>query len=187
MGLLDDAIRDHLELKRKRGADPAEVARQEREVLTPVRGAAHPADEAPELAADLEPEPRAEPEPDDGFDPGPALDAGPEFDAEPEPEPAYEPRGAVRMPEVEPEPEPPATPPPPAAPEPVSQPTQQYSVDDLEDLRRDADPPPAEDVVPADEDPPGEDELAETPDFLQEAPEHDRLWFEQRPPRDFDF
>ena len=29
--------------------------------------------------------------------------------------------------------------------------------------------------------------LEETPDFLQETPEHDRLWFEQRPPRDFDF
>jgi hypothetical protein len=66
----------------------------------------------------------------------------------------------------------------------VSQPTEQYSVEDLEALRRDA---PAEDVVPADEEPGAEDVLDETPDFLQEAPEHDRLWFEQRPPRDFDF
>ena len=33
MGLLDDAIREHLELKRRHGADPAEVAAQEREVL----------------------------------------------------------------------------------------------------------------------------------------------------------
>ena len=41
--------------------------------------------------------------------------------------------------------------------------------------------------MPADEDPGPEDVLDETPDFLQEAPEHDRLWFEQRPPRDFDF
>ena len=31
------------------------------------------------------------------------------------------------------------------------------------------------------------DELEETPEFLQETPEHDRLWFEQKPPRDFDF
>ena len=36
MGDLDDAIRDHLELKRRRGADPAEVARQEHEALAPV-------------------------------------------------------------------------------------------------------------------------------------------------------
>jgi len=32
-----------------------------------------------------------------------------------------------------------------------------------------------------------EDVLDETPEFLQETPEHDRLWFEQKPPRDFDF
>lgn len=36
---------------------------------------------------------------------------------------------------------------------------------------------------------PGDDEdvLEVTPDFLQDTPEHDRLWFEQRPPKDFDF
>jgi hypothetical protein len=33
MGLLEDAIREHLELKRLRGADPAEVAREQREAL----------------------------------------------------------------------------------------------------------------------------------------------------------
>ncbi len=33
MGLLDEAIREHLELKRLRGADPSEVIRQEREAL----------------------------------------------------------------------------------------------------------------------------------------------------------
>ena len=32
-----------------------------------------------------------------------------------------------------------------------------------------------------------EDVLEETAEFLQDAPEHDRLWFEQKPPRDFDF
>jgi hypothetical protein len=31
------------------------------------------------------------------------------------------------------------------------------------------------------------DVLEDTPEFLEETPEHDRLWFEQRPPRDFDF
>jgi hypothetical protein len=36
MGLLDEAIREHLELKRRRGADPGEVAREEREALEPV-------------------------------------------------------------------------------------------------------------------------------------------------------
>jgi hypothetical protein len=44
---------------------------------------------------------------------------------------------------------------------------------------------PAEegDAVAEDE----EDVLEETPDFLEEAPEDDRLWFEQKPPKDFDF
>jgi hypothetical protein len=36
MGLLDDAIREHLELKRLRGADPGEVAREQHEALDPV-------------------------------------------------------------------------------------------------------------------------------------------------------
>jgi hypothetical protein len=36
MGLLDEAIRDHLELKRRRGADPGEIARAEREALEPI-------------------------------------------------------------------------------------------------------------------------------------------------------
>ncbi len=39
MGLLDDAIREHLELKRRRGADTADVARQEQEAFgAPRRG-----------------------------------------------------------------------------------------------------------------------------------------------------
>jgi hypothetical protein len=33
MGLLDDAIREHLELKRRRGADPEEVAREQHDAL----------------------------------------------------------------------------------------------------------------------------------------------------------
>jgi hypothetical protein len=36
MGLLDDAIREHLELRRRRGADPGAVAREEHEALSPV-------------------------------------------------------------------------------------------------------------------------------------------------------
>jgi hypothetical protein len=36
MGLLDEAIRDHLELKRRSGADPTAVERDELEALAPV-------------------------------------------------------------------------------------------------------------------------------------------------------
>jgi hypothetical protein len=47
--------------------------------------------------------------------------------------------------------------------------------------------PPAareEDAGEEDED---EDLLEDTPDFLEESPEDDELWFEQKPPKDFDF
>jgi hypothetical protein len=45
-----------------------------------------------------------------------------------------------------------------------------------------------ETVEPARDEPEeGEDVLEETPDFLRDAPESDRLWFEQGKPKDFDF
>src|ERR1700759_1223317 len=46
MGILDEAIREHLDLKRRRGADPTEVDRLEREALGPVR-------RSPQDSADL--------------------------------------------------------------------------------------------------------------------------------------
>src|ERR1043166_8891000 len=57
MGLLDDAIREHLELKRRHGADPQEVARQEDEALGPIGGHERHdedehEDEAPEVNED---------------------------------------------------------------------------------------------------------------------------------------
>src|SRR3954451_19688967 len=42
MGLLDDAIREHLELKRAHGADPGEVAQLEREAFGPARRGPEP-------------------------------------------------------------------------------------------------------------------------------------------------
>ncbi len=52
MGQLDDAIREHLDLKRRRGADPGEVAAQERDALEPVHREPEP---------DLEPDPAEAP------------------------------------------------------------------------------------------------------------------------------
>jgi hypothetical protein len=37
MGVLDDAIREHLELKRRHGASDEEVAQEEAEALGPAR------------------------------------------------------------------------------------------------------------------------------------------------------
>ena len=123
MGLLDDAIREHLELKRRRGADASELARQEHEALGPARRLED--DEAPVVEA-----PPAEP---------------------------AAPAGALSMDRIDDDEVEWSTPPARAEPEAAVQ----------EEHR--------------------EDVLEKTPEFLEDAPEHDRLWFEQRPPRDFDF
>ncbi len=49
---------------------------------------------------------------------------------------------------------------------------------------------PEEDAEPAPEtgaEPQHEDVLEDTPEFLEESPEDDDLWFEQKPPKDIDF
>ena len=69
MGLLDDAIREHLDLKRRRGADPAEVQQAEREALGPVRRNRDPSeslDSDPSLAELPEDAPAFDSEHDDG-------------------------------------------------------------------------------------------------------------------------
>jgi hypothetical protein len=130
MGILDDAIREHLELKRAHGASEEELRQQEVEAL----GAPpEPEPDALEEAADAELAHDAEPADGNGAAP-----------------PAEEP--LAEEPEALEEPEPPE-------PEPELEATSEDDADVLED----------------------------TPDFLQETPEHDRLWFEQKPPRDFDF
>jgi hypothetical protein len=254
MGLLDDAIREHLDLKRRRGADPTEVEREEREVLGPVRRRGEPAPDdvlaqAPDDDLEHEPLPHPDDEWDDDWEDEPAAAAEPmappagAFDHEqtrvmaPEPDPsrysdaerelyaAQEPEQRFAVPErepfvapeperyappepephvapepepyVAPAPEPHAAPEPYAAPErepeppawaerqpgadhghepPVEEQTAEFSVEEAID--KEDQPPPAEGE---------EDVLEETPEFLQDTPDHDRLWFEQRPPRDFDF
>ncbi len=51
MGLLDDAIREHLELKRRRGADATEISRQETDALGPVRRSAEGVPDLSDLPA----------------------------------------------------------------------------------------------------------------------------------------
>ncbi len=57
--------------------------------------------------------------------------------------------------------------------------------DDKEEDHEDDDEP--EDRPDYDPDTGHEDVLEDTPDFLEDAPEDDELWFEQKPPKDFDF
>jgi hypothetical protein len=302
MGLLDDAIREHLDLKRARGADPAEVERLEREALGPVRrdptiGAAHyeapehhderlrppedlgyhdstaphseshveqraprldlqpdgvhtvkdeeqpkrrflrrarpvsltePAEQTPgaehpgafehheplsddDLLDHYQPlahddmldhhEPLEHHEPlahDDLLEHEHAIEQHEvtepphlQFDA-----PPARPRFTAEPPAVtDPETAAPAEAEPPAPAEPESehhgepairhhepQPTHEFDVPSTfhkEDVEVDGEAEKGE----VDED----DLLEETPEFLQDTPEHDRLWFEQHPPRDFDF
>jgi len=202
MGILDDAIREHLELKRQHGAPEEEVQRQQDEALGPARrDVAPPAEDGDRtVAADGEPEgtqldeaapeldeaaPGEAAEPLEAADPEAVEAADPEpSEAEPEPfeaeplEPAEPlapsgdtpPRGFESAPE-EPDPEP-------LEPEAADDPFGGDEPFADEDAERHPDD---------DEDDEEGDVLEDTPDFLQEAPEHDRLWFEQKPPRDLDF
>src|SRR3954471_23709274 len=52
MGLLDDAIREHLELKRQHGGDPSEIQRQEQEAFGPGGRRTAPAEDAAAPAAE---------------------------------------------------------------------------------------------------------------------------------------
>jgi hypothetical protein len=159
MGLLDDAIREHLELKRRRGADPDEVERQEGEALgAPRRGEFARPDGAPDEAAAVEPPAGA--------------------DEAPAPEPT-----AVDPEPVEPEPEPAAAEAPPWLEDERIEPAQPTAEFTPPDVEPEPEPSKPDEASAAGE----EDVLEETPEFLQETPEHDRLWFEQKPPRDFDF
>ena len=220
MGLLDDAIRDHLDLKRRRGADPAEVERAEREALGPVRRkgdvatADYPDDVGEAFDAEADDAPagsslaaydQAEHDDWDYRDDELAVhDAEPELEPEPprrsrrsvadDDADQDQPRGlAARFglrgrrseedehPEVE-------------SDEPPLAEDEATRVHRSRDARADRPPPAIEDETAEhdvagahDADGDDEDMHEETPEFLQDTPDHDRLWFHCRPPRDFDF
>jgi hypothetical protein len=226
MGLLDDAIREHLELKRRRGADASEIARLQSEALGPVRrvGPAESGSGANEtharaIASEREDaKPEAEYEEyyteefyaeENGDDWGDAF-ADEDFEARRgSRRRAEEPSDAVSEPIDEPPSEEEAetgsfrwrrgrrasnrdteTPP--------SPPADDEADDDLADGKETVEYDVGDALNEGQRDRKGEtgrrssredegDVLEETPEFLQDAPEHDRLWFEQRPPRDFDF
>jgi hypothetical protein len=67
-------------------------------------------------------------------------------------------------------------------PAPVAEPTTLSPAPDEEKSDEDESPRPGYDP-----DTGHEDVLEDTPDFLEDAPEDDKLWFEQKPPKDFDF
>jgi hypothetical protein len=203
MGLLDDAIREHLDLKRRRGADPTEVERAEKEALGPVRR--HP-EHAEELRFDREDALDEEglayddelqheweeaaghpPAAETGDGPGyplHAADVADPYEAAREEQQFVDeaPRAGGPAARDVPPVEPPPTSAPPNSAEQAGPETAEYQVEFDH---------PGEEHHPGQEQHPGEerreDMLEGTPEFLQDTPDHDRLWFEQRPPRDFNF
>src|SRR5688572_29325708 len=124
MGLLDDAIRQHLELKRQHGAPEEELQRQEEEALGPARRDVAPAEPAGgdgDVELDAEAAVAASEEETELFEPDAVRDEletmleepEPEPEPELEPEPPYEPEPGDE-PELEAVPEPESVPPSPA-------------------------------------------------------------------------
>jgi hypothetical protein len=211
MGILDEAIRNHLDLKRRHGAAEDDLKRLEDEAFGPPTRPGEP--DFPEQEANGEPEAGDAQEPETAEEPAPeAVDssareeagepgadersgffdqAGDELsladlDLELDVEEArVEEELAAELDEDEfaelgepeaardrPEPE--------AAIE--SLPTEEHPAE----LDPDEADPEDEDEEDEDEDE-DEDVLADTPEFLRDAPEDDELWFEQGKPKDFDF
>ena len=185
MGLLDDAIREHLDLKRKHGAGEEELRRQETEALGPARRDfnTEAGDGESAATAPVEAAPAATPEP---AEPAGWLDEEPghaPFDAAahvPAPAPPKVPEPATEAADLDLDEE----------PLPAPDPAPQVEEEPAPERRVSHTPTEGFDALSRDEEAEEggeEDVLEETPDFLQDTPEHDRLWFEQKPPRDFDF
>src|SRR3954452_13690794 len=87
MGLLAEALREHLELKRKHGANPDDVARQEQEALGPSRRNAEfvaPSDAGEDVAAVQAPESADElPEGEPGIPEEPPAPEAPGYEEDP--------------------------------------------------------------------------------------------------------
>jgi hypothetical protein len=208
MGILDEAIREHLELKRRRGATESELRQLEDEAFGPPTRPGEPdfpeTGESPELSGNgaaaettmMEspgaPEAPIAP-PAEGGETGSAPpDTGAEGEDEgggEEEEVPIEALETVEHPFPE---EVVETAPPPGSETPPGEPLPGEELEAPEELgaRPEEEAQPTEEESHAEEHPDEEGEedvLADTPEFLKDAPEDDELWFEQREPKDFDF
>jgi hypothetical protein len=244
MGILDEAIREHLELKRRSGAADSELKRMEDEAFGPPSRPGEPDfPESEEMAvhggngvateaavaeapgtseAPVAPPPEAPPEPaepeegeEEGEEEPPGepdeLAAAEHSVLEPPADPMQDEAEPAAPPEEAPESDQPTaiydhsadqgqledldldleergpSSPEPGAQEGHSEATPDVSIESLETVEH---PFPGEEeeerAEDAEEGNP-DDVLADTPDFLKDAPEDDELWFEQGKPKDFDF
>lgn len=231
MGILDEAIREHLELKRQHGAAESELKQLEGEAFGPPERpgseASDAAAEAPTEHFDVEEElaSAATPGPSDEelvegemdeprlapVDPLADIEEVEESEAESAPDVAAPeaaevedaPNAAALQPEVDedeeedefwsdqrlseeldnaldaplPDEDDAGVAEAPAA---ESEPLEEVvEAEQLEGVTEEGEPSGASD--------PDNDVLEDTPEFLEDAPEDDELWFEQKPPKDFDF
>ena len=199
MGTLDEAIRQHLELKRQRGATDSELQRLEDEAFGPPSrpgepdfpehegGSAEQSGNGAVADAHVEPEEHeaAEAQTTIYEEPHAAEPELGELDLEaeeelPPPEPvASEEASEAAAPET-----------PIEALDTVEHQMPEHEVEPAEEPRPSEEQPEAGSDEEASEEPEAdqsEDMLADTPDFLKDAPEDDELWFEQGKPKDFDF
>jgi hypothetical protein len=185
MGLLDDAIREHLELKRRRGADPGEVAREQREALDSARerSTAGAETETPMSSAGVPlAAPLASAEAGDAETRGDDVHDMDARAGDRAPAVASDETAELDMRAVLGEDEQAADP---GAAGPAHAGVPDASGPDPEEDSLEWEVPGDAAHEQADES--AEDVLEETPDFLRDTPEQDRLWFAQRPPRNFDF
>ncbi|HXD58152.1 MAG TPA: hypothetical protein VN606_09545 [Thermoleophilaceae bacterium] len=198
MGLLDDAIREHLDLKRRHGASDDEIAQKEAEALGPARRE-FPREAAQDVAVDDRPVHVDEDEAAPAAFGDPLSEEISDLERISDP-PVFDHLADEPEAAVDPAP-PPVESPAPSRVELAD--TEEYRFeedegedddaygedDDDDDFDEDDDFSDLDDDDDDDADDEDDDEdlLGDTPEFLQDTPEHDRLWFEQKPPRDFDF
>jgi len=242
MGILDDAIREHLELKRKHGASGDDLERLEKEAFGPAErpGPETGEEQLPEQDEDeYGAHGEDQPDRDDSFEDDSAdeADFAIEEDESPESEPIADEtspaeRARVEHADLGDTVDHPAVPQPSEDGEPEAgtaqahEPAETAIFDEGDDEIGDEDfgdidleldledepgspaaseppTPEAGDQAPSRAQPEGdfladdeeedavedddEDLLEETPEFLQDTPEDERLWFEQGAPKDFDF
>jgi hypothetical protein len=241
MGILDEAIKEHLDLKRRQGAADDEIARLEDEAFgppsrpgdpdfpeqdaAPEQGTAEadqvaveaeapseemtaepeyaeeaPSEEAPVAEAQAETTPEAQPQTEEGdragFYDAEAEEAEEDLDLDLELDIDSELENVGDL-DVD---EGPASPSGEDAP-PISQldTVEHHFEEAIDEAEVVEDQPPADQSGSAEPEAGAEagageeggeheeDVLEETPEFLQDAPEDDELWFEQGEPKDFDF
>ncbi|MBI4897750.1 MAG: hypothetical protein HY827_05220 [Actinobacteria bacterium] len=191
-GTLADAINAHLALKKEHGASEADVERERESALAPPRRDLDPSADpntpaapppAREPAAERPPASEAEPPPEAQTQVTPRQTEA-RAPLPPEPEiPHVEPEDDLTLAEADAAPTAAVDPLPPKQPGP-GEVTGTFEFEFGADQTEDATTTESsqESVAPK-----APDVLEQTPEFFEETPEYDRLWFEERSPRDFDF